>query len=235
MMNKSYSVGDLMSMYYEREFAATEQTSLPRLSFKHNRKMKKAFRIFSENSNTINNQATQNVTHRPLSFRKRIILALIIIVILALATGSIMVFNSSGFRGKVYIDSTRLFACDVAGSPSVIEEQYMLSVVPEGFELCEFDANDIYVYYVYRKGENQNLFFQQSAKSDFHQHINTEGYDLLETDVNGCNAVYIEYTNECGVSSTVIWNNKNYILELSGNFNKNELLNLAISNEINGF
>ena len=49
MMNKCYSIGDLMSMYYEREFAAVEQMPIPKLSSKHNRKMKKAFRIFAEN------------------------------------------------------------------------------------------------------------------------------------------------------------------------------------------
>ena len=41
MMNKCYSIGDLMSMYYEREFAAVEQMPIPKLSSKHNRKMKK--------------------------------------------------------------------------------------------------------------------------------------------------------------------------------------------------
>ena len=47
--------------------------------------------------------------------------------------------------------------------------------------------------------------------------------------------VYIEYNSEQGVSSIVIWDNKDYVLMLSGDFNKNELLNLSISNEINGF
>lgn len=55
MMNKCYSIGDLMSMYYEREFAAVEQMPIPKLSSKHNRKMKKAFRIFAENRMSIGN------------------------------------------------------------------------------------------------------------------------------------------------------------------------------------
>ena len=57
MMNKCYSIGDLMSMYYEREFAAVEQMPIPKLSSKHNRKMKKAFGILytmiNENSKEV--------------------------------------------------------------------------------------------------------------------------------------------------------------------------------------
>ena len=48
-------------------------------------------------------------------------------------------------------------------------------------------------------------------------------------------AIYIEYINAYGVSSTVIWDNEDYILELFGNFDNNELRDLAISNEIDGF
>lgn len=232
MMNKCYSIGDLMSMYYEREFAAVEQMPIPKLSSKHNRKMKKAFRIFAENRMSINNQPMKTVTGRQISLR---ILAVIIVVLLAFVTGSVIVFVSSGFRGTVYNDNTRIFAFDVGGSPSVIEEQYMLSVVPEGFELCEYEANDIYVYSLYKNSENQTLAFQQTVKSKFHPHINTEGYDLQETKVNSCNAIYIEYINAYGVSSTVIWDNEDYILELFGDFDNNELRDLAISNEINGF
>ena len=235
MMNKCYSIGDLMSMYYEREFAAVEQMPITKLSSKHNRKMIKAFRIFAENRMSINNQPMKTVTGRQISLRKRIILAVIIVVLLAFVTGSVIVFVSSGFRGTVYNDNTRIFAFDVGGSPSVIEEQFMLSVVPEGFELCEYEANDIYVYSLYKNSENQTLAFQQTVKSKFHPHINTEGYDLQETKINSCNAIYIEYINAYGVSSTVIWDNEDYILELFGNFDNNELRDLAISNEINGF
>ena len=92
-----------------------------------------------------------------------------------------------------------------------------------------------YVYSLYKNSENQTLAFQQTVKSKFHPHINTEGYDLQETKVNSCNAIYIEYINAYGVSSTVIWDNEDYILELFGDFDNNELRDLAISNEINGF
>ena len=74
MMNKCYSIGDLMSMYYEREFAAVEQMPIPKLSSKHNRKMKKAFRIFAENSMSINNQPISG------SIQKRNMLRILLIL-----------------------------------------------------------------------------------------------------------------------------------------------------------
>lgn len=95
-------------------------------------------------------------------------------------------------------------------------------------------STDITVMYCNPDTE-QVLVFGQTVKSKFHPHINTEGYDLQETKVNSCNAIYIEYINAYGVSSTVIWDNEDYILELFGNFDNNELRDLAISNEINGF
>ena len=79
------------------------------------------------------------------------------------------------------------------------------------------------------------MVFGQTVHSEFNPHINTAGYDLQETKVNSCNAIYIEYINAYGVSSTVIWDNEDYILELFGNFDNNELRDLAISNEIDGF
>jgi len=95
-------------------------------------------------------------------------------------------------------------------------------------------STDITVMYCNPDTE-QVLVFGQTVKSEFNPHINTEGYDLQETKVNSCNAIYIEYINAYGVSSTVIWDNEDYILELFGNFDNNELRDLAISNEIDGF
>lgn len=87
MMNKCYSIGDLMSMYYEREFAAVEQMPIPKLSSKHNRKMEKSVPAFCRKQNVINNQPMKTVTGRQISLRKRIILAVIIVVLLAFVTG----------------------------------------------------------------------------------------------------------------------------------------------------
>lgn len=239
-MSKSYTMDELISGYFEKQFAEVDEVPLPKFSLLHRLTMKRIFKLFEHNKamSDINTADTcENVLGRKqLSFRKRLIIAVAIIVCLAVMTGFVIVFISGGFNGTVYQDNTHLFAVDTANCPSTIEKEYSLSVVPEGFEMYDISATstDITVMYCNPDTE-QVLVFRQTVKSEYNPHINTEGYVLQETDVNGCNAVYIEYNSEHGVGSIVIWNNKDYILTLSGDFNKNELRNLAVSNEIQAF
>lgn len=235
MMSKSYSVGDLMSIYYENEFLAVEDVVLPQFSAKHNRKMKRVFDVFAKKQTSVYNQPVSTTAKRPLNIRKRILIAAIIIVCLALLTGCVIAFISSSFRGTVYNDNTYLFAFDVGDSPTVIEEEYMLSVVPEGYKLYKSSSSSIDKFAVYRNNDNKELIFKQTVKSKYNSHINTEGYDIEEIFVNECDAICVEYERKKGISSVVIWNNDEYILELNGDFTKKELINLANINEIKSF
>ncbi len=234
-MSKSYSVGDLMAMYYESEFSAIEEIALPKFSAKHNRKMKKAFDIFAKNRVSAHNQPMTMVTKRPLSLRKQILIAAIIIVSLALMTGCVTAFISNSFRGTVYSDNTYLFAVDIGDSPTVIEEEYTLSVVPDGYELLEAASSSISRFIIYKNDFDKELVFEQIVKTEYNSHINTEGFMIQETLINGCDAVCVEYERSSGTNSLVIWNNDEYILELYGNFTKEELIDLANCNEIAGF
>ena len=239
-MSKSYTMDELISGYFEKQFAEADEVPLPKFSLRHRLTMKRIFKLCEHNKamSDINAEdpCEKVLGHKQLSFRKRLIIAVAIIVCLAVMTGFVIVFISGGFNGTVYQDNTHLFAIDTANCPSTIEKEYSLSVVPEGFGMYDVSATstDITVMYCNPDTE-QVLVFGQTVKSEFNPHINTEGYDLQETKVNSCNAIYIEYINAYGVSSTVIWDNEDYILELFGDFDNNELRDLAISNEINGF
>ena len=239
-MSKSYTMDELISGYFEKQSAEVDEVPLPKFSLRHRLTMKRIFKLCEHNKamSDINAEdpCEKVLGHKQLSFRKRLIIAVAIIVCLAVMTGFVIVFISGGFNGTVYQDNTHLFAIDTANCPSTIEKEYSLSVVPEGFEMYDVSATstDITVMYCNPDTE-QVLVFGQTVKSEFNPHINTKGYDLQETKVNSCNAIYIEYINAYGVSSTVIWDNEDYILELFGDFDNNELRDLAISNEINGF
>ena len=222
-----------MAMY--NEFSAFEEIALPKFSAKHNRKMKKAFDIFAKNRVSAHNQPMTMVTKRPLSIRKQILIAAIIIVFLAFITGCVIAFISSSFRGTVYNDNTYLFAFDIGDSPTVIEEEYTLSVVPEGYELYDVSSGSINRFTTYKNISNQELVFEQTVKTEYNSHINTEGFIIQETFINGCDAVCIEYEKAGGINALVVWNSDEYILELYGNFSKEELVDLANSNEIIGF
>lgn len=239
-MSKSYTIDELISGYFDKQFTVADEVQLPKFSFRHRTTMKRIFKQFEQNKkkmvdSNVNDARGNILGHGQISFRNRLILVALIIVFLAVVTGFVIMFMSGGFNGTVYQNNTHLFPVDTDNCPSTIEKVYSLSVIPEGYELCEYTSNDIDVYTLYRNSKNQRLVVRQTVKSEFNIHINTEGYDLQETNVNGCDAVFIEYTNDQGVGSMVIWDNEDYIIELSGNFNKFELLNLAISNEIQNF
>lgn len=234
-MSKSYSLGDLMAMYYENEFSATEEVTLPQFSAKHNRKMKKAFNAFAENRTSAHDLSMTTNAKKPLSIRKQILFAAIIIVLLAFVTGGVKAFFSNSFRGTVYNDNTYIFAFDDSDSPTIIEEEYMLSVIPEGYELYGVSSASITRSVVYKNASSQELIFDQTVKSEYDSHVNTEGYKIEEIDINGCDGIYIEFRYENFTDTLVIWNSNDYILMLCGNFAKNELIDLAKSNEIKGF
>lgn len=234
-MSKSYSIGDLMSMYYENEFIAVEEVVLPKFSAKHNRKMKTAFDIFAKRQTSVYNQPVLMKSKRPLSIRKQILIAAIIIVSLAFITGCVVAFISNSFRGTVYNDNTYLFAFDVGDSPTVIEKEYTLSVVPEGYELHDIVKSSSNILSVLKNSSNQNIFFTQTVKKEFNSHINTEGFIIEEFVIDDCDAICVEYKRENGICSLIIWNSSDYILKLYGNFAKEELIDLAICNEIESF
>lgn len=234
-MSKSYSIGDLMSIYYEREFASVDDAVLSGFSAKHNRKMKKAFDVFAKNRAQLYTGSTAKYTKRPLSLRKRLIIAAIIIVFLAFITGGVIAFISDSFRGTVYNDHTYIFSFDIGDSPSTIEEQYTLSIAPRGYELYEVVTSDCSISTEYRDSVDHSFVFTQTVKSEYNSYINTDGFTIEEVIINGCDGLCVEFARETGTSTLVIWDGEDYILELHGNFAKEELINLANSNEINGF
>lgn len=234
-MSKCYSIGDIMSMYYEKEFLTIDEVTCSQFSSKHSRRMKKAFNSFAKNKDSICCQHITTKAKKSLSIRNRIILAAIIIVFLALVTGCVIAFISDSFRGTVYNDNTHLFAFDTSGSPSHIEKVYTLSVIPEGYELYDITQSSFSTITVYKDMNNNEFHFIQRTKEEFNPHINTEGFEFEEMVINGCEAVCVDYSSDKNAETLVIWNNKEYILSIEGNFTKYELLNLANINEKNGF
>ena len=107
--------------------------------------------------------------------------------------------------------------------------------VPEGYELYKSSSSAIHQFTIYRNDDNKELIFKQTVKSEYNSHVNTEGYLIEEIDIHNYDAICVEYERTTGISSAVIWNSDEYILELHGNFAKDELINLAICNEIESF
>ena len=96
-MSKSYTMDELISGYFEKQFAEADEVPLPKFSFRHRLTMKRIFKLFEHNKamSDINAEDTcENVLgHKQLSFRKRLIIAVAIIVCLAVMTGFVIAFK----------------------------------------------------------------------------------------------------------------------------------------------
>ena len=232
-MSNTYTIEELINGYYDQEFSRVSVEEVPKFSIKHRIKMKRAFNLYQKKAKPLSMVSSNE--KRRMSLRKRVIIAVMVIVFMVIATGCIVVYITNSFRGTVYRDNTHLFAIDLNDCPDMIEKEYSLSVVPEGYKLCEVVSDRSSVSTLFKNSNGDELSFMQTVKAKFNSHINTENNPIKEESINGCEAVYVEFDTDEVISSTVIWNNNKYILMLDGVFTKDELINLAKSNEIHGF
>ena len=77
---------------------------------------------------------------------------------------------------------------------------------------------------------DQTITFYQMVKNKFNSvHFNTENNELVELEINGHYGLYLERSRNNNNRSYIIWDNGNYILEIAGNLNKNDITKLAKS------
>lgn len=163
-----------------------------------------------------------------LSLRTRVLIIVAAIICAALMLGFTSVYFSKCFHGTVYADNTRISAANTEKCPATIEYTYCLSDLPEGFEMVEQDSTYFQNYTEYRNLSGQTIVILQSTKKDFGGHFNTEHNTFEEIEVNGKYGFYLPNCN----GGVIVWDNGDYILEITGNFNKDELLNLAKSAKV---
>ncbi len=225
-MNPDELIAKALSEDLENDIAQYGALPDHRFSWKFRRKIRK---LLAPDTKAVSLSAPR------LPLRKSVRLALIVLVT-ALITGAVFAYYSRSFRGTVYSDNTHLFAVDASSCPDSIQMAYRLSVLPDGYELYKVNESDIRVSVTYKNSAGDRLIFQQYVKELFSTHINTEKGELEETTVNGCNAVCIQFKYEdCDSSSLVMWDNEQYILTLDGIMTKEEIVDLAVRNEICGY
>lgn len=198
-------------------------------SKKHDRAMKRIFKRYERNTQKLRPQ----VEIRARAVRKRIIVALVVII-LAIFTGfTAAYFISRSFRGEVHSDNTELFPINMENCPTVIEDKYYLSELSGGFEIISTSSNPISITTIYKNNATgQTISFQQSVKEDFSMHFNTEKGEFVEVEINGHSGVTLEITIDNQVLNGIIWDSGDYILQISSNLDKNELLYLAKSAKV---
>lgn len=204
-------------------------------SLRHKLAMRKIFADFNKITRKVANTCENKLLsqHAPLSLRKRLIIALAMIICAALMTGFIAVYVSRNFHGKVYSDNTNLFAVDTENCLITIEYEYYLPELINGFEIVEHVQTQTDVYTRYENTSTcQDVTLIQCTKNCFDTHYNTEYHDFEEIEINGHNGVCLDLSNDECDGSILVWDNGDYILELYGNLSKSELVDLAINTKV---
>lgn len=206
------------------------------LSLRHRLAMKRIFARFERNARKLRNtktiQKTPIIEHRTRRYniKQRILIAMLIIILMTLLAGcvnAVVKFVSEHFNGTVYEDNTQLFVADLENCPKRIEYRYVLTDVPDRFELIETISSPSNVYMRYKDQQTgQTITLEQWVKSDFTPHYNTEKHTFEQIEINGTMGLFIDLSSDKRNRSAFIWDNEDYIIEIWADLDKNSTLNL---------
>jgi hypothetical protein len=216
-----YKLKEILEEVCMEEYSISEDAPVHLFSLRH----KKKIRHILSQSNSV---SKPNIK---IKLNRRIIRILIVAIFLRLLTISGAAYVISTFIKKEYSDNTQIFAGDFFEAPETIEQVYYLTQLPEGYSETE-RFSDLYimtVVYQYGNDVNNTITFTQTVKKEYDQHFNTEGYSIETIDINGCDCLFIDWSDGDFVMCEAVWDNGDYILTLDGNLSKSELINLAKS------
>ena len=170
--------------------------------------------------------------HRPVPFKRRLLIAAIIVLVMAIVTGGITVItrNLGLFTVKQYDIFSLLSFSDTEDTPDVLTEYYRLE--PDDPRLTQNILDDYEFTQSMSYSDKENgklLYFSQSIKSMYQSvRLNTENAvtypELIKLD-NGKNAVYFETYDH---QKVLIWEMGDSMIEIvATGFSKNELIELS--------
>ena len=220
-----YVFDTILQEWAESEWEGYADAPEFKTSKMHDRAMKRIFKIYAKNTRHLRSESE---IRRTTTVQRRILVALLVIILAVITGFTAAYFISHSFSGKVYNEYTELFPVDVENCPEYIEVKYYLPEVPEGFDLLEIDSTPFYEHISYEnKKTGQTIVFEQWTKPEFDSvRFNTEKGELNEVEINGYFGVCLELNDEPNYTE-IIWDNGDYILHIAGSLPKNELLNLA--------
>ena len=201
------------------EAAAISDVPVPKLSYRHRRHMKKIFSQY---------QKSVQIGRRPcVAIGKRLVIVMTIII-LAMYTAAAGAMAINGFNQKRYHDYTTLLTVNADNCPKTIENVYYLPEISKGYELDNEIIDDYFVYRAYlNKDTGGHITFVQDVKNGYKSNFNTEYNEFETLTINGHYALYLETGNSEEISGLLVWDNGDYVLEISGNLSKDELIELA--------
>lgn len=227
---------DIMLEVHGIEFGVIGDLPDFKPSLRHRLAMKRIFARFERNICKFKNAATiresPETEYKTIRYnlKQRILTAALVIILMTLLAGcvnAVVKFVSEHFNGTVYEDNTQLFAADLENCPQTIEYQYVLTNVPDGFELIKTVSSPTNIYTLYMNSTTgQRIVFRQWIKTNFAPHYNTEKGTFEEIDINGTTGLYIDFGVNGKNNSILIWDNGDYIIEILADLDKNSALKL---------
>lgn len=229
-MTNEALLDEVLTDYYDAYLSKFDDVAEHRFSLRHRLKMRKIFKLYEKNVKKLN--LKPSVQHHNISkvrFNRKTVLAIVAIVLLSLIAGcAVAYFISESFRGTVHDDNTQLFAINIVGAPTTIEYMYVLSELPQGFELLETDISDYQVYSKYIcKDLEEYIIIYQYVKNEYSPHYNTEQNELNNISIDGHRGVILNMNNDNVERYLIVWDNGDYIIEMASNINKDLALDLV--------
>lgn len=206
------------------EAAAIPEVPVPELSFRHRRKMKRIFSMYEKKLRSPKEYRVGGIK------RYIIVMVMIFLAMCTVAAGAAAIY---GFMQNKHHDFTELLTANAENCPKTIENVYYLSEMPEGYELYIEENNEYRMHKsYYNYATNMYMIFTQTVKNRYKKNFNTEYREFEEFDIDGHYALYLETDNSEGIVNFLIWDNGDYVLQISGNFAKDEFVKLAKSAKI---
>ena len=110
-------------------------------------------------------------------------------------------------------------------APETIENIYAITYELHDYEIIYENYNDYIRNITYKNGDLVIDYFQY-VKFAYDVHLNTEGADIETLLVNGTEMIYYKDNHEY---NNLIWDNGDYIISISSNVSKDELIDIANS------
>lgn len=213
-----YTLAEVFNTVYSEEFSEFDNPLGHLFSRRHRKAIKEI--LYPQTISTF-------TANRKKLLKKRVIIMLIVILLSALGITAGAAI-SRGFTRKEHCDNTELFAVNAENAPKTIEYMYYLPKIPEGYEPHEqFSDSTWFHSSLINPLSHRTITFNQHVKEGYKSHFNNEHAPLEDIKINGHKGVYLNYSFDDVISGIIIWDNDDYILVLSGDFDKKQLIELA--------
>ena len=230
----------ILEEWAERDRASCDNAPEFKTSKKHDRAMKRIFKRYERNTRKIR----QDPEIRVRNVRKRVAVAILIIILAVISGCSIVYFSSRNINVERSYGVTRVSLKDSENCPSTIEDHYYLSGISNeferfftGFKYCP-DSSDRSKYcgitwFYENTNTGEVIKFSQTAKPEFDTlFLEIENSEWDEVEVDGHGGVFLDLTRNNRNYTSLIWDNGDYIFQLTGDLDKTSALYLAESTKL---